>query len=171
MEVKGSDVTLPAELGQEGDSPFTIGLLLRQAHERVTTAIDAALKPLGVERRHLLVLMRLNAEGPLPQRDLVRRTHHDKASIVRIVDDLERLGLASRESVPGDRRLWAVTITDEGRRLYQDARDTAVPAADLALAPLTSTQIDQLQHLLGTLIRGQLPDASTDALPDGLRKR
>ena len=149
--------TLPAVLGQEPESPFTLGLLLRQAHDKVLGAMDVALKPLGIERRHLVVLMRLTADGPLPQKELVARTQTDKAAIVRIVDDLERLGLASRESVPGDRRLWAVTMTDEGRRVYKRARAVAVPAAAGTTAPLSPEQVDQLHELLRAIIGGQTP--------------
>jgi DNA-binding MarR family transcriptional regulator len=136
---------------QEG-SPFAIGLLLRQAHDRVATAIDAALAPFGFERRHLMVLMRLQAAGPLSQRDLVAQTDHDKASIVRIVDDLERLGLASRELVPGDRRLRAVTMTDHGRDVFAHARRAAEPAITAATENLTLAQTEQLQHLLRALV-------------------
>jgi MarR family transcriptional regulator, lower aerobic nicotinate degradation pathway regulator len=132
---------------QEG-SPFALGLLLRRAHERVATATDEALAPFGIERRHLMVLMRLHAAGPLTQRDLVEQTGHDKASIVRIVDDLERLGLASRELVPGDRRLRAVTMTDLGRDVFDRAHDAARPVAAAATGALSDADRQQLERLL-----------------------
>jgi DNA-binding MarR family transcriptional regulator len=134
-----------------GDSPFALGLLLRRAHDRVAAAMDKALAPFGVERRHLMVLMRLAASGPLSQRDLVAQTAHDKASIVRIVDDLERLGLASRELVPGDRRLRAVTMTDHGREVLAQAHQAAEPAAAAATAALTPAQTRELRRLLRVL--------------------
>jgi DNA-binding MarR family transcriptional regulator len=114
--------------------------------------MDGALAPFGFERRHLVVLMRLQAAGPLSQRDLVAQTDHDKASIVRIVDDLERLGLASRELVPGDRRLRAVTMTGRGRAVYAEARQAAEPAVAVATGNLTAGQTRQLQQLLRTMI-------------------
>lgn len=129
-------------------SPFALGLLLRLAHERVAAAMDEALAPFGFERRHLVVLMRLHTSGPLSQRDLVAATNHDKASIVRIVDDLERLGLASRELVPGDRRLRAVTLSAHGRDVFAQAHRAAVPAAAAATAPLSPAQTRQLEKLL-----------------------
>ncbi|MBU2662497.1 MarR family transcriptional regulator [Actinoplanes bogorensis] len=135
-------------------SPFALGLLLRRAHDRVAAAIDEALLPFGFERRHLMVLMRLRADGPLTQRDLVAQTDHDKASIVRIVDDLERLDLASRELVPGDRRLRAVTLTDHGREVLGRARDAARPAEAAATKALSPDQTEQLHHLLRTMIGG-----------------
>ena len=136
---------------QEG-SPFALGLLLRRAHDRVAAAIDKTLVPFGFERRHLVVLMRLQAAGPLSQRDLVAQTDNDKASIVRIVDDLERLGLASRELVPGDRRLRSVTMTDHGRDVYAQARRAAEPASAAATAALTASQLRELQQLLRALL-------------------
>ncbi len=133
-------------------SPFAIGLQLRRAHDHVAAAMDKALAPFGFERRHLMVLMRLHASGPLSQRDLVAQTDHDKASIVRIVDDLERLGLASRELVPGDRRLRAVTMTEHGRDVFIQAHEAAEPAAAAATGALTPEQTRQLQHLLRSMV-------------------
>ncbi|MFE9191761.1 MarR family winged helix-turn-helix transcriptional regulator [Micromonospora sp. NPDC007208] len=136
----------------EEGSPFAIGLLLRQAHDRVAAAMDGALAPFGIERRHLMVMMRLHASGPLSQRDLVAQTHHDKASIVRIVDDLERLDLASRQLVPGDRRLRAVTLTEHGRDVFAQAHQAAEPATAAATGLLTPAQTQQLQRLLRTMV-------------------
>ena len=144
-------LTETPENPQEG-SPFAIGLLLRQAHDQVATAMDKALAPFGFERRHLMVLMRLQAAGPLSQRDLVAQTDHDKASIVRIVDDLERLGLASRELVPGDRRLRSVTMTDHGRAVFAEAHRAAGPAVTAATRNLTAAQTAQLQLLLRAML-------------------
>jgi DNA-binding MarR family transcriptional regulator len=143
--------SLPESLGQDEESPFTLGLLLRQAHDHVAITMDTALAPFGLERRHLVVLMRLTTDGPLPQQALVERTHHDKAAMVRIVDDLERLGLASRELVPGDRRLRAVTLSDRGREVIRDARQAAVPAAADASRALDAGQLAELTHLLRLL--------------------
>lgn len=135
-------------------SPFTLGVLLRRAHDKVAEASDAVLRPFGIERRHLMVLMRLDATGPMTQRDLVTETQHDKASMVRIVDDLERLGLASRELVTGDRRLRAVTMTEHGRDVFAQAHEAAAAAATEAVAPLSRRQHAQLESLLRTYLAG-----------------
>jgi DNA-binding MarR family transcriptional regulator len=142
---------VPIDNAPQG-SPFALGLLLRRAHDQVAAAMDKALAPFGIERRHLIVLMRLAASGPQSQRDLVAQTNHDKASIVRIVDDLERLDLASRELVPGDRRLRAVTMTEHGRDVLAEAHRAAEPAASAATATLTPAQTRQLEQLLRTMV-------------------
>ena len=73
-------------------SPFALGLLMRRAHDRAAAALVQALRPLGLELRHFAVLIMLNAHGPLSQSALVQLTGSDKASMVRVVDDLEARG-------------------------------------------------------------------------------
>src|SRR4051794_20999833 len=85
-------------------SPFALGLLLRRAHWRAAAVMTEALRPLGIELRHFAVLIVLVDRGPTVQRDLAAATGSDKAGIMRVVDDLERKGLAVRKTVPGDRR-------------------------------------------------------------------
>src|ERR1700746_2465899 len=95
-------VALSRATDRPGDpSPFALGLLLRRAHWRAAAVMSEALRPLGIELRHFAVLLVLVNRGPTEQRDLVEATGSDKAGIMRVVDDLERKGLAVRKSVPG----------------------------------------------------------------------
>ncbi|WP_236655310.1 MarR family winged helix-turn-helix transcriptional regulator [Streptacidiphilus carbonis] len=95
----------PRATDRPGDpSPFALGLLLRRAHWRAAAVMGEALRPFGIELRHFAVLIVLANDGPTVQRDLAAATGSDKAGIMRVVDDLERKGLAVRKAVPGDRR-------------------------------------------------------------------
>ncbi|MGW6404821.1 MarR family winged helix-turn-helix transcriptional regulator [Streptomyces sp. NPDC055134] len=96
------------------ESPFALGLLLRRAHWRAAGVMGEALRPLGIELRHFVVLIALVNRGPTVQRDLAVATGSDKAGIMRVVDDLERMELALRKTVPGDRRVRAVEVTPQG---------------------------------------------------------
>jgi hypothetical protein len=92
-------------------SPFALGLLPRRAHDRAADALVGAIRPFGLELRHFAVLIALSARGPLSQSALVAATSSDKASMVRVIDDLERAGLVTRRPVPGDRRVHAIEMT------------------------------------------------------------
>ena len=129
-------------------SPFALGLLLRQAHWRVAAVMAEALRPLGVELRHFAVLIVLVDRGPTVQRDLAAATGSDKAGIMRVVDDLERKGLAVRKSVPGDRRVRAVEITPKGLDLFDAAHEAAEPLAEHLVAVLKPGEARQLTDLL-----------------------
>ncbi|WP_405635336.1 MarR family winged helix-turn-helix transcriptional regulator [Streptomyces sp. NBC_00056] len=128
-------------------SPFALGLLLRRAHWRAATVMTDALRPLGIELRHFAVLVEVVNHGPMVQRDLAAATGSDKAGIMRVVDDLERKGLAVRKAVPGDRRARAVEITPQGLELFDAAHAAAEPLAErlvLELGPGESAQLTDL---------------------------
>ncbi|WP_245790586.1 MarR family winged helix-turn-helix transcriptional regulator [Streptomyces monashensis] len=110
-----------------------------------------ALRPLGVELRHFAVLIVLVNRGPTVQRDLAVATGSDKAGIMRVVDDLERKGLAVRKAVPGDRRARAVEITPEGIELFDAAHVAAEPLAGRLVTELGAGESEQLTELLTRL--------------------
>ncbi|MEU1518667.1 MarR family winged helix-turn-helix transcriptional regulator [Streptomyces sp. NPDC005811] len=144
-----SDTVPPRATDRPGDaSPFALGLLLRRAHWRAAAVMEEALRPLGVELRHFAVLIVLVDRGPTVQRDLVAATGSDKAGIMRVVDDLERKGLAVRKAVPGDRRARAVEITPEGLALYDAAHGAAEPLAEHLVAGLKPGEPERLTDLL-----------------------
>jgi MarR family transcriptional regulator, lower aerobic nicotinate degradation pathway regulator len=129
-------------------SPFALGLLLRRAHWRAAAVMSEALRPLGIELRHFAVLIVLVNRGRTEQRDLVEATGSDKAGIMRVVDDLERKGLAVRKSVPGDRRVRAVEITPKGLELFDAAHVAAEPLAQRLVSVLKQGEAEQLKDLL-----------------------
>ncbi|MFG3205267.1 MarR family winged helix-turn-helix transcriptional regulator [Streptomyces sp. NPDC048192] len=132
-------------------SPFALGLLLRRAHWRAAAVMGEALRPLGIELRHFAVLIELVNHGPTVQRDLVAATGSDKAGIMRVVDDLERKGLAVRKAVPGDRRVRAVEITPQGLELFDAAHVAAGPLAEGLVAELGPGEPEKLKDLLTRL--------------------
>ncbi|WP_351237332.1 MarR family winged helix-turn-helix transcriptional regulator [Streptomyces sp. NPDC002133] len=129
-------------------SPFALGLLLRRAHWRVAAVMTEALRPLGIELRHFSVLVVLVDRGPTVQRDLAAATGADKAGIMRVVDDLERRGLAVRKAVPGDRRVRAVEITPQGIELFDAAHEAAKPLSERLMADLGPGEAERLMGLL-----------------------
>lgn len=138
--------------GRPGDaSPFALGLLLRRAHWRAAAVMSEALRPLGIELRHFAVLIELADRGPTVQRDLAEATGSDKAGIMRVVDDLERRGLAVRKPVPGDRRARAVEITAEGLELFDRAHVAAEPLAERLVAGFEPGETARLTDLLTRL--------------------
>ncbi|MFI6495182.1 MarR family winged helix-turn-helix transcriptional regulator [Streptomyces sp. NPDC050564] len=129
-------------------SPFALGLLLRRAHSRAAAVMEEALRPLGIELRHSAVLIVLVDRGPTVQQDLAAATGSDKAGIVRVVDDLERKGLAVRKAVPGDRRVRAVEITPQGIELIDAAHVAVAPPAERLVAELGPGEPERLTDLL-----------------------
>ncbi|WUD77450.1 MarR family transcriptional regulator [Streptomyces sp. NBC_00510] len=109
---------------------MAVALLLRRTHRRATAMMDDALRPLGVESRHVTVLRVLVDHGPAAQWDLGAATGSDKTTIMRIVDELVRRGLAVRRPIPGDRRARAVKVTPQGAGVADAAHAAAGQLAE-----------------------------------------
>jgi MarR family transcriptional regulator, lower aerobic nicotinate degradation pathway regulator len=129
-------------------SPFALGLLMRRAHDRAASALVEAIRPFGLELRHFAVLIALHANGAMSQSALVHAVDSDKASMVRIVDDLEKAGLVERRPVPGDRRVHAVEMTPKGLETFDAAHLPAQRIAERLVAHLQPEEAEQLRDLL-----------------------
>jgi len=134
-----------------------IGQLLAIAHKRAARTFAAALEPLELDGRLFGVLMALGRIGPATQARLVTELDGDKSTMMRTVDDLEELGLAVRQAVPGDRRARAVALTEAGQQRLVAARATAGRVAGELFAGMSAEQQAALRDLLAAAVHG-LPE-------------
>jgi DNA-binding MarR family transcriptional regulator len=117
------------ELAPDVPEPLreSIGFLITRIHNRMHRAFLTALEPLGIEPRDFGTLVALEATGPVSQAELARHMGVSGASMVQIVDDLERRGLLERRRLATDRRtqvLYALPevpeVLAEAARLGED---------------------------------------------------
>ncbi|MFC6879198.1 MULTISPECIES: MarR family winged helix-turn-helix transcriptional regulator [Actinomadura] len=143
--------------GGPGGSHVGLGMLLASAHHRSREAVNEGLRPLGIEVRSLTVLLALDLYGPSSQRALIDHVGIDKSAMVRLVDELERGGLARRERAPRDRRAYSVVLTPEGRRTLAAARRVADDTGERLFGRLSAADRDHLVRLLTRLIENAAP--------------
>jgi DNA-binding MarR family transcriptional regulator len=129
-------------------SPFALGLLMRKAHDRAAGELVAAIRPLGIELRHFAVMIELANHRPQSQKELGDRVGRDTAGMVRVIDDLERLGYAERRPHPSDRRIRAVQLTERGLAAFDTAHRAAKPISEALTAHLRAGEAEQLMDLL-----------------------
>jgi DNA-binding MarR family transcriptional regulator len=135
------------------DLPTQLGMLLRIAHARAARIGNEALRPLGIETRHLGVLLMLDREGPLSQTRIGAQLGADKSQMGRTIDDLERLGLAVRRADPQDRRTRQVSLTPEGEETLVRAKKAAAGAAGEIFQSLSTAEQATLRDLLSRVAR------------------
>ncbi|WP_395242839.1 MarR family winged helix-turn-helix transcriptional regulator [Agromyces sp. MMS24-K17] len=120
------------------DPPTADGYFERLAAERpdialcraaaaVVRSAETAAREQGLGVGAHLVLQMLDAVGPCSQQVLGSELRIDRSAMVRVCDELEGLGAVERVRNPNDRRSYAVTLTDDGRRRLAVA-EAAVPA-------------------------------------------
>ena len=113
-----------------------LGPLLGRAHDRLRSQVDAVLAAHGLHARQFGALAVLASEGPLSQRRLGAVQGVDRTTTVAVLDHLQARGLIERRRDPADRRVHAVHLTAEGRRVLGRARGEVLEAEQRFLAAL-----------------------------------
>lgn len=126
---------------------FALGQLLRHAHLQASAALLRAVRPLGLELRHVAALIEL-AAGPQTQRQLAFASEMDKATLVRVTDDLERSGLVVRRPHPVDRRSHLVSLTADGHHTLTRLREVARGTFAGLTAGMSQDRVELLVELL-----------------------
>ena len=118
----------------------------------VKAALDQALEPYGLKSRHYTVLSVLTHHGAWTQLAVGQNLQIDKATMVSVVDDLERLLLVMRERDSQDRRNYRLLITDAGRAIVGKAEASIDTTEAELFAPLVVSQRRELHAMLTRLI-------------------
>jgi MarR family transcriptional regulator for hemolysin len=132
-----------------------LSMLLNQASYAVASRLGAVLAEIDVTVKVYCVLQKA-VEGDFTQAQLAERAWMDKTTMVNVLDEMERRGLASRTMSPTDRRVRLVAITAEGRSVLDRADELVQATYDEVLAGLTATQRAGFLTALSQLVEGPL---------------
>lgn len=132
-----------------------IGLV--RAAELLERTLDAELRTShGIGLRGFEVLLHLGAfspDGQLSMTQLTRQAPLSQSRVSRLVAELERSGLVSREADDGDTRAVKVTITDDGLTMLRNAQETHYGGLQRHLfSRLTRAEITQLADVTKKLL-------------------
>ena len=109
-----------------------IGYHLKRASNAVLTDLARVLKPFELRMITYSALVLIVDNPGLRQSQLADAMDVERPNLVVIVDQLERRALITRDTVPNDRRAYALRPTKAGRQLYERAVK-AVTAHEVAL--------------------------------------
>ena len=118
--------------------------LWRASHTLTAEALDS----IGLTPALFAVLNVLGARDGTIQQQLSFDMGIDPSAMVKLINELEKAGLAERRRRPNDRRAWEVAITPKGRRTLERARRLASQIEDQVLGGLTAADRRQLLTLL-----------------------
>lgn len=147
---------------QADESP---GFLLWQLTNLWQQRIRAALTPLGITHVQFVLLAGVawmeNSEQLVSQASLSRHAHTDIMMTSQVVRTLETKGLLTRSVHPTDTRARVVSLTEEGRRIAQQALQV-VESADELFFGEPGAQTSTLVELMRRLIAAQIQPAPTE---------
>jgi DNA-binding MarR family transcriptional regulator len=133
---------LPDGLGED------LGWLLGQVKHGYLTATVWALGDLPGGLKGLHVLGAAVEGAARNQIEVARRFSIDRTVMVRLVDDLERVGLVERHPDPTDRRARIISATDRGVAVHAATRERMRAVENHVLAPLDDDDRAEFLRLL-----------------------
>lgn len=143
-------VTEGERAGQDAGArvlPDRTGYLLVKLGEAINAQAEHALAPLGLRGKHLHVLT-LASQQRLSQQELAELIGMDRTSMVGVIDELERLGLATRQRDEADRRRYLIVPTEEA----QDALRRSTEVLDAAEGQLFDELSPAESELLSAIV-------------------
>ena len=111
--------------------------------------VGAKLAEVGLSFSQAHALRLLDPEQPLPMSALADRLFCDASNVTGIADRLESRGLVRRQSLEGDRRVKALTITVAGSRLREQVMELMSEPPE----PIASLSEDDQRALRDILAR------------------
>lgn len=141
----------------DADQVGNLALLIGKVGVAVNRRVAAGLDSIGLRPKHLGALAALRASPSSSQQLLGEQLGVDASAVVAIVDDLEEAGLVQRTRPPGDRRRYALDITDAGLQMLTRGEAVATLVNEQMLAALTDDERSRLLTLLLQIVRAD-PD-------------
>ena len=136
------------------NNQFKRGELYSVINGMATTAVARRLQKnyrqagLEITIEQWSVLYHLWKEDGLSQQELGIRTFRDKASITRLIDNLEKLSLVTRVASKDDRRINLVYLTDAAKPLQQITYELANKTMNEALQNISKEEIEVVKNVL-----------------------
>lgn len=106
----------------------------------------------GIRSRHRVVFMHLDRHGASRNVDLAAAAGIRPQSMMKIVHELEQLGLVSRKTDPGDSRAKLIEFTAAGQKLIEELTRSTETVWDQYAQVLGQRELQRSLDALNTLL-------------------
>lgn len=130
------------------ESPTGVGFLLSQLGLFASGRFAERVAALELTPPQVGMLRVIALSPGLSQQTLAERLGILPSRMVALVDDLESRSLVERARNPQDRRLYALTLTQQGAKLLASIGEIAVEHERDICGPLSAREREQLTGLL-----------------------
>ena len=148
---------------------FDVTLIFAVLNGRVSAAINRRLvmdfneKGIDISPEQLTVLSLLWKKDRVTQQELCNITFKDKPNMTRLIDSLEKKGLAKRITDENDKRNNLILLTPEGKAIEEKAFLVANATMREALVNVTPQELAIGQDLLKKIFNNMQGKPNKDA--------
>jgi DNA-binding MarR family transcriptional regulator len=100
---------------------------------------------------HFEIIRLLEEEGTLHVAEIGERLQIAKAQMTQLIDKLEALNIVERKIDPADRRITNIGITDQGRIILEENKNSLMHAMRESMSCLTDEELEELSNSLRKL--------------------
>jgi DNA-binding MarR family transcriptional regulator len=140
----------------DGDrAPSSIAFLLSQVGILASQRFARRIADVGLHPPQFRVMNMIDAAEGCSQQAIAEAIGAPPSRMVAIVDELEELGLVERRPHPTDRRVRALYLTTEGRKLLSRGRKVAAEHEEELMRGFSATDRKQLAAFLRKVVDEQ----------------
>ncbi len=142
-------------MSQDGvgvDLDTSLGYLLKQASSALRSAMESALRPLGMSVTHYACLELLAQRPGLSNSELARGTFVSRQSMNVLLQSLERDGYVTRPAEAPVGKVLPARLTPSGRRSLAKATVAVRSVEQLMLTNLTDQDESEARRILSNLV-------------------
>ncbi len=135
-------------------APYSLGVLLRLAHQHFASAVDEVLHQCGfgdIRPHHANVFSFVPNEG-IQVSELTVKAGVRKQSMAQAVEELEKLGYVERRPHPTDKRARLVFLTERGKQIRPLAMATGKRVEEQWAQLLGERDLEVLRSALQVLL-------------------
>lgn len=129
-------------------TPARIWFRFLRLHQRGHAAMSQRLRALGLSVAQFDLLSTLTESEGITQRDLAERLYVTKGNVSGLVDRLVEAGMVDRRAIPGDRRSYALHLTEEGRKAALAGMEAQQHFVDETVGRLPSADLEVLDSVI-----------------------
>src|SRR3990170_1450477 len=108
--------------------------------------------PLSLSYSEASALLVIDSQKNISQREIAAKLHLEPASVVTLIDELEKLDLVKRQSPDGDRRKYHIVLTDDGKRKVRQIKKRIHQLEDALRGKLSQKEIASFFPILEKLM-------------------
>jgi MarR family transcriptional regulator, organic hydroperoxide resistance regulator len=128
--------------------PSRVWFRFLRLHRRLTNGLTRRLRELGLSVPQFDLLSTLSEREGISQSTLAERLYVTKGNVSGLVDRLVLAGLVERRAIAGDRRSYAMYLTEEGRALAKVGIDEQSRYINATLGQLATNDLTELDRIV-----------------------
>jgi len=132
----------------DGSEPGRVWFRFMRLHQRMLMQMTVRIRALGLSIPQFDLLSTLTEREGISQNELAERLYVTKGNVSGLVDRLVQAGLVERRAIAGDRRSYAMHLTDEGRRLAEAGIRTQRDFVAQTLGRMPEQDLAELDRLV-----------------------